>query len=120
LDQVLLVGGEIEAGALFQELAQILVVNRRHARSPANRRLTLAPIWLSGRIAAQMPALAAAPGMAPTPLEASSCAITLPPAATMSLPPRMPSEPMPVRITERILPCQISMAEVNNGSTAGL
>ena len=33
-----------------------------------------------------------------TTLVASSCAITLPPAATISLPPRMPSEPMPVRI----------------------
>ena len=44
----------------------------------------------------------------------------LPPAATMSLPPRMPSEPMPVRITDMMPPCQTSMAELNSGSTAGL
>ena len=67
-----------------------------------------------------MPALAAAPGMPHTTLVASSWAITLPPAATMSLPPRMPSEPMPVRITDMMPPCQTSIAEVNSGSTAGL
>src|ERR1700744_1620186 len=53
-----------------------------------------------------MPALAAAPGMPHTTLEASSWAITLPPAATISLPPRVPSEPMPVSTTARTPPCQ--------------
>jgi len=67
-----------------------------------------------------MPAFAAAPGIPHTTLEASSWAITLPPAATISLPPRMPSEPMPVRTTARTPPCQTSIAELNNGSTAGL
>ena len=38
----------------------------------------------------------------------------------MSLPPCMPSEPMPVRITARMPPLQTSIAEVNSGSTAGL
>ena len=67
-----------------------------------------------------MPALAAAPGMPHTTLEASSWAITLPPAATISLPPRIPSEPMPVSTTARTPPCQTSIAEVKSGSTAGL
>src|ERR1700753_34707 len=50
LDKILLVGRQIETGALLQELAQELVVERRHARSPANSRLTFEAIWLSGRI----------------------------------------------------------------------
>ena len=36
LHQILLVGGQIEAGTLFQQLAQILVFQRRHDRTPAN------------------------------------------------------------------------------------
>src|SRR6266850_1070655 len=71
-------------------------------------------------MAAQMPAFAAAPGIPQTTLEASSWAITLPPAATISLPPRIPSEPMPVSTTARTPPCQTSIAEVNNGSTVGV
>src|ERR1700687_4454306 len=51
-----------------------------------------------------MPAFAAAPGIPHTTLEASSWAITLPPAATISLPPRMPSEPMPVSTNARTAP----------------
>ena len=67
-----------------------------------------------------MPALAAAPGIPHTTLVASSWAITLPPAAMISLPPRMPSEPIPVSTTASVAPCQTSVAEVNRGSTAGL
>ena len=43
-DQILLVGGQIEAGALFQQLAQILIVKRRHERSPANNRTSFGAI----------------------------------------------------------------------------
>src|SRR5882672_9493969 len=57
-------------------------------------------------MAAQMPACAAAPGIPQTTLEASSWAITFPPAATISLPPRIPSEPMPVSTTARTPPCK--------------
>src|ERR1700741_1905012 len=118
--EILLVGREVETGTLLQQPAQEIVVRRRHERSPANRRTILGAIWFSGRMAEQMPALAAAPGMPQTTLVASSCAITLPPAATMSLPPRMPSDPMPVRIAAKVPVCQTSIAEVNRGSTAGL
>ena len=38
LDQILLVGRQHEAGALLQQLAEIVVVERRHDRSPRNRR----------------------------------------------------------------------------------
>src|SRR6202035_269095 len=119
-DQILLVGGQVETGTLLQELAQKFVVQRRHERSPANSRTSFGAIWLSGRMAAQMPAFAAAPGIPHTTLEASSWAITLPPAAMISLPPRMPSEPMPVNTTARTPACQTSIAEANRGSTAGL
>src|SRR3954470_1016398 len=120
LHQILLVGGQIEAGALAQQLAQIFVVERAHDRTPANSWISFGAIWPSGSTAAQIPACVAAPGMPHTTLDASSCAITLPPAATICLPPRMPSEPMPVSTTARMPPCQTSMAEANSGSTAGL
>src|SRR6185437_11327265 len=119
-DQILLVRREIEAGALLQQLAQELVIERRHDRSPAKKRTSFGAIWLSGRTAAQMPALAAAPGMPQTTLVASSWAMTLPPAATISLPPRAPSDPIPVSTPAMTPPCQISVAELNSGSTAGL
>ena len=74
----------IEAGALLEELAQIIVIERRHGRSPGNSRTTFGAICSSGSTAEHMPASATAPGMPQTTLVASSCAITLPPAATMS------------------------------------
>jgi hypothetical protein len=37
-DQILLVGGQHETGALFEGLAQEIVIERRHERSPENRR----------------------------------------------------------------------------------
>ena len=43
-DQILLVGRQIEAGTLFQELAQELVIQRRHERSPANTRTSFGAI----------------------------------------------------------------------------
>src|SRR6202030_223723 len=68
LDQILLVGGEIETRTLLQELTQELIVRERHDRSPENNRTSFGAIWLSGRMAAQMPALAGAPRPAsPTP-----------------------------------------------------
>ena len=44
LDQILLVGGEIEAGTLFQKLTQILIVLGRHDRSPENNRTSFGAI----------------------------------------------------------------------------
>ena len=43
-DQILLVGGQVESGALFQKLAQILIVRRRHERSPENNRTSFGAI----------------------------------------------------------------------------
>src|SRR5690348_8369495 len=57
LDQILLVSREVEAGTFLQELAQEIVIERRHERSPANSRTSFGAIWLSGSTAAQMPAL---------------------------------------------------------------
>ena len=57
--------------------------------------------------------------MPQTTLLASSCAITLPPAATMSSAPRAPSEPMPVSTAARIALPHTCAAEANSGSTAG-
>src|SRR2546429_415045 len=54
-----------------------------------------------------------------TTLVASSCAITLPPAATTSCAPCVPSEPMPVRIKARRATPQACAAVENIGSTAG-
>ena len=50
LDQILLVGRQVETGTLLQELAQELVVHEVHERSPENRRTSFGAIWLSGRI----------------------------------------------------------------------
>src|SRR5262249_38735958 len=118
LDQILLFGRQDEAGPLLQELAQIVVVLRCHGRSPENKRTTFWAIWSSGSTAEQIPALAAAPGIPHTTLVASSCAITLPPVVTISVPPRVPSEPIPVRIRARIAEFQNLTAELNSGSTA--
>src|SRR5207237_351795 len=73
----------------------------------------------SGSTAEHTPAFAAAPGMPHTTLEASSCAMTLPPAATTSCAPCVPSEPMPVRIKARRATPQACAAVENIGSTAG-
>src|ERR1043165_1075854 len=78
LHQILLVGRENEAGAIFQELAEVVVIGRCHDFSPPNSRTIFGPIWSSGSTAEQTPACAAAPGMPQTTLVASSCAITLP------------------------------------------
>ena len=58
--------------------------------------------------------------MPQTTLVASSCAITLPPAATIAAAPSVPSVPMPVRISARFQAPQTSAADANSGSTAGL
>src|SRR5262249_36749151 len=118
--QVLLVGGQGETRALLEELAQVIVVERSHARSPWNKRTTLGAIWSSGSTAEHAPALVAEPGMPQTTLVVSSWAITLPPCAAMSTAPLVPSWPMPVRITARMALLKTSTAERNSGSTAGL
>ena len=121
LDQIVLVGRQHEAGALLQELAQIVVIVRASRRGPQEQ--PRRPSARSDRAAAppstRRPATAA-PGMPQTTLVASSCAITLPPAATISAAPCVPSEPMPVRISARFQAPQTSAAEANSGSTAGL
>src|ERR1700730_12921916 len=71
-DQVLLVGRQIQSGALFQELAQEFIVWLCHDRSPANNRTNFGAMSPSGRTAAQMPVLAATPSIPQTTLEASS------------------------------------------------
>src|SRR5206468_7430293 len=83
-DQILLVGRQHEAGAVLEELAEIIVIERRHDLSPRNSRTIFGPISSSGSTAEQTPAFAAAPGMPHTMLVVSSCAITVPPAATIS------------------------------------
>jgi hypothetical protein len=44
LDQILLVGGQVQPGTLFQKLTQILIVLRRHERSPENNRTSFGAI----------------------------------------------------------------------------
>ena len=44
LDQILLVGGKVEPGTLLQKLPQILIVQRRHERSPENNRTSFGAI----------------------------------------------------------------------------
>ena len=83
-DQILLVGRQHEAGALLQQLAQD---NRNRAASRPRLRGTTARSSArsasSGSTAEHTPASTAEPGMPQTTLVASSCAITLPPAATI-------------------------------------
>ncbi len=38
LDQILLVGRQHQAGAVLKALAQVIVIERRHERTPENRR----------------------------------------------------------------------------------
>src|SRR5262249_6094345 len=119
-DQVLLVGRQRQTRALLEQLAQVIVVERGHARSPWNKRTTLGAIGSIGSTAEQSPALAAEPGMPQTTLVTSSWAMTLPPCATIVAAPCVPSWPMPVRINARMALLQISVADWNRGSTAGL
>ena len=42
--QILLVSGQIEAGAILEEFTQKLIVERRHARSPENSRTSFGAI----------------------------------------------------------------------------
>ena len=43
-DQILLVGGQVEAGAFLQKTAQKIIVQWRHERSPANTRTSFGAI----------------------------------------------------------------------------
>jgi hypothetical protein len=44
LDQILLVGGQVEAGSRLQKLTQELIIQRRHERSPENNRTSFGAI----------------------------------------------------------------------------
>src|SRR4051812_9828890 len=118
--EILLVPAQDETGALLDQPAQEIVIGRGHCLSPQNRRVIFPAIRSSGRMAAQCPACATEPGIPQTTLVASSCASTLPPAATISPAPSVPSEPIPVRITARFHPPQTLAADAKSGSTAGL
>src|SRR6266545_870431 len=120
LDQILLVGRQHEPGPLPQQFSKMIVVERRHDRLPEKRRTTFGAIWSSGSTDEHRPALVTDPGMPQMTLDASSCAITAPPAATMEPAPRVPSEPMPVSTTARHLAPHTSAADENMGSTEGL
>src|SRR5439155_421553 len=100
-DEIVFLGRQHEAGARFQELAEIVVIGGRHGFAPRKARTTLGPIWSSGSTAEHTPASTAEPGMPQITLVASSCAITLPPPVTMSAAPLVPSEPIPVRMSAR-------------------
>ena len=63
--EILLLGRQHEAGALAQQLAQIVEILRRHARSPANRRVSRGAISLSGSTDEQSPAMRDLAGHAP-------------------------------------------------------
>lgn len=120
LDQIIARWKTDRGRIVLSEACAGTLSRRRHERSPQNNRTSFGAIWASGRMAEQIPALAAAPGIPHTTLVASSWAITLPPAATISLPPRMPSEPMPARPRPECRLANTSIAEENRGSTAGL
>ena len=48
-DQIMLVRSKHETGTRFQEIAQIVVVERGHGRPPWNRRTVAGAIWSSGK-----------------------------------------------------------------------
>ncbi len=81
LDQILLLGRQHEAGALLQQLAQIIVIVRASWPRPQEqpRRSSARSDRAAAPPSTRRPATAA-PGMPQTTLVASSCAITLPPA----------------------------------------
>src|ERR1019366_3535757 len=118
--EVLLLGRQHQAGALAQQLAQIVEILRGHALSPANRRVRRGAISSSGSTAEQRPACATWPGMPHTTLVGSSCVRMQPPSAAIACAPRKPSEPMPVSTRPSTFGPQTSAAEENSGSTAGL
>src|SRR5262249_61533153 len=70
--QILLIAGEREARALFEQSAQEIVIVRAHVRSPAKIRNSLGAISSSGSTVEHAPAWAADPGMPQTTLVASS------------------------------------------------
>src|SRR4029079_1591016 len=106
-----------EARALFHQLADIFEVLGNHARSPPNSRVIFAAISPIGSTADARPALVTWPGMPQTTLVASSCAMTEPPAATISFAPRKPSDPIPVSTSPSTHLPQTAAADANSGST---
>src|SRR5680860_254726 len=118
-EHILLVLAEIEAGVLPQDSAHQAALMRLHRRSPLISFATVWAIPTGGRTAAQAPTEAAAPGMPHTTLEASSWAITLPPASAMARAPAAPSWPMPVSTTPSAAGPNVEATLANKGSTAG-
>src|SRR5579862_3282327 len=55
-DQILLVGRKNQTRALLEALAQVIVIERRHDRSPENKPSTLDAISPRGRTAEHKPA----------------------------------------------------------------
>ncbi len=119
LQHVLLVVAEIEPRMLLQDPAQQVELVRHHGRSPRTSLAAAAAMPAGGKSAAQAPTAAAAPGMPHTTLEASSCAITLPPASAMLRAPAAPSWPMPVSTTPSDAAPNVAATLLNRGSTAG-
>jgi len=72
LDRYCLSAGEIEAGTLLQELAQILIVQRRHERSPENTRTSFRCDLIERQHRGTDPGVGRSTGHAPTTLVASS------------------------------------------------
>ena len=62
-DQILFVGRQNEAGALFETSAQEFVIQGGHVRSPENSRTTFGAIRSSGSTAEHSPACATERGM---------------------------------------------------------
>src|SRR6188474_12530 len=83
-DEVMLLGRQHETGARLEKPAQKFVIMGRHERAPRNSRDTFGAICSSGSTAEHTPAAIAAAGMPQTTLVASSWAMTLPPALTIS------------------------------------
>src|SRR6516162_25088 len=119
-NQVLLVGREHETRALLQAAPQIVVIERGHGRTPANSRNIFGAISGSGNTAEHRPACATERGMPQTTQVASSWAMTLPPLATISVAPRVPSVPMPVSTSASAAEPHTAAPEENSGSTEGL
>src|SRR5262249_30677721 len=118
-DQVRLVAAEDEPRTVEDQLAEKGKIVGLHTRPPVASFATWPAICDTGRMALQIPAVAAAPGMPQTTLVASSCATTVPPAFTTISPPLAPSEPMPVRMTHSTPAPYASLRLRNIGSTAG-
>ena len=78
----------------------------------------LQAILCKGKMALQIPALAAAPGIPQTTLVSWSCAITTPELSAIEVAPFNPSEPIPVKITAKVF-SESLLKLLNMGSADG-